>query len=115
MINNGKIIGVVLYSSSIQDVVLETEKLRVQMLWIYLIACVITFLCSMFMTNIVTRPVQELTNVAIKISSGDLGSRASIKGKNELAELGQTFNMMCDRLQNIDKQRSEFVSMPHMS
>ncbi len=110
VINNGKTIGVVLYSSSIQNVVQETENLRLQMLWIYLIACVIIFLCSMFMTNIVTKPVQQLTNAAIKISNGDLGSRTHIKGRNELAELGRTFNMMSDRLQNMDKQRSEFVS-----
>lgn len=110
VISNGRMIGVVLYSASIDDVVQETQKLNVQLLWIYLLASVIIFVSSMIMTDFVTKPVRALTNVAMKISSGDLASRAEIKGKNEMAELGQTFNMMCDRLQNVDKQRSEFVS-----
>jgi len=110
VISNGKTIGVVLYSKSIQDVVTATQDLRMDMFLIYILACLVIFVSSMVLTSYITRPVRQLTNVAMKISSGDLGSRAAIKGRSEIAELGETFNMMCDRLQNIDKQRSEFVS-----
>ncbi len=110
VINNGQIIGAVLHSSSIQDVVLATDALGMQMLWLYIFACVAIIISSIISTGYITKPVNQLTDVAIKISSGDLSNRAQISGKGEIAELGQTFNMMCDRLQNIDKQRSEFVS-----
>ncbi len=110
IISNGSVIGVVLYSSYIQDVVDAMEGLQIRMLWIYVLACVIIIISSMILTRFITKPVKQLTDVALKISAGDLKSRAKIKGKSEIAELGQTFNMMCDRLQNIDQQRSEFVS-----
>ncbi|MDL2236665.1 HAMP domain-containing histidine kinase [Christensenellaceae bacterium OttesenSCG-928-K19] len=110
VMSGGEIIGAVLLSARVTDVVDALASLRMQMLWAYLFTSVIIFLSSMLLTNFIVRPVQELTNVAMKISNGDLESRAHIEGKSELAELGQTFNMMCDRLQNVDRQRSEFVS-----
>ncbi|MEG0251938.1 MAG: HAMP domain-containing sensor histidine kinase [Christensenellaceae bacterium] len=110
IVYDGEIIGVIVYSSSIQDVVDATRKLEVQTFWIFILACIIIIISSMISTRYITKPVKELTNVAMKISSGDLAQRANVHGKNEIAELGQTFNMMCDKIQNVDKQRSEFVS-----
>ncbi|MEA4852682.1 MAG: HAMP domain-containing sensor histidine kinase [Christensenella sp.] len=110
IIHDGSIIGVVLYSSSIQDVVAATNKLQTQTLWIFVLACGVIIISTMLSTRWITNPINRLTEVAVKISSGDLKQRAQIKGKGEIAELGQTFDMMCDKIQNLDKQRSEFVS-----
>ena len=110
IIHNGDIIGVVLYSSSIKDVVRATSALQSQTLIIFILACGVIIISSMLSTNWITNPINKLTEVAVKISSGDLSQRANIKGKGEIAELGQTFDMMCDKIQNVDKQRSEFVS-----
>ncbi len=110
IVNNGRILGAVVYSASIQDVITATDRLQVQTIWIFGVSCGIIILLSMFSTGYITKPVKALTSAALKVSSGDLTQRAHIKGKGEIAELGQTFNMMCERLQNIDTQRSEFVS-----
>lgn len=110
IMNNGKTIGVLLYSSSIKDVMRATSNLRIQLLWMYIFACVLVVVASVFFTGVMTKPVKQLTEVAMKISSGDLSKRSSIKGKSEMSELGETFNMMCDKLQVIDEQRSQFVS-----
>ena len=110
IIHNGEIIGAVLYSSSIQDVVDATAMLQARTLTIFLFACGIIIVISLFTTNQITKPIKKLTDVSIKISNGDLSQRANIKGKGEVAELAQTFDMMCGRIQNMDQQRSEFVS-----
>ncbi|MEG0593934.1 MAG: HAMP domain-containing sensor histidine kinase [Christensenella sp.] len=110
IIHNGEMIGAVLYSSSIQDVVVATNMLQSRMLWIFVLACGIIIVTSLSMTNLITKPIQKLTEVAIKISTGDLSQRANIKGRSEMAELAQTFDMMCGKIQNLDQQRSEFVS-----
>jgi len=110
IISNGEIVGVLLYSASISDVMRITDTLGMQLLWMYAFACVVVVLASIFFTGLITKPVKELTNVAMKISAGDWSQRAHIQGKSEMAELGDTFNMMCDRLQHIDEQRSQFVS-----
>ncbi|HBU13078.1 MAG TPA: hypothetical protein DEB31_10280 [Clostridiales bacterium] len=108
--SGGAIIGVVLLSAQVSDVAGATALLRRQMLWVFMIVSVVIFVSSMILTSFIIRPVQELTNVAVKIANGNFESRANIKGKSEIAELGHTFNMMSDRLQYIDRQRSEFVS-----
>lgn len=110
ILSNGNIIGVALYSNSIQDVVNATNNLQLDMVYIYIFVCAGVLISSLILSSYITKPVRELTSAAMKISNGDLAFRAEIKGKNEIAELGSTFNMMCDRLQNIDQQRGEFVS-----
>lgn len=110
IIREGDLIGVLLYSTSIQDIVDASYSLEQRMLLIYSIGLVCIVVASIILTRFITRPVKQLTDVALRISAGDLAMRANVRGHNEIAELGQTFNMMCDRLQNMDKQRGEFVS-----
>ena len=106
----GKNIGALVFSTSIQDVVDTLDKMKTQILWIYLTSCVAIVIMSLFATNTVINPVKSLRETATKISQGDLNQRVEVRGKSEIAELGQTFNLMCDRIQDVDEQRSEFVS-----
>ena len=46
----------------------------------------------------VLRPVRELTATARRISDTDLSQRIEVDGRDELAELGATFNAMVQRL-----------------
>ena len=47
-----------------------------------------------------SRPIERLTAVSRKIASGQLENRVVITGKNEVAELGESFNRMVDILQD---------------
>ncbi|MEG2882890.1 MAG: hypothetical protein RR873_08180, partial [Christensenella sp.] len=53
IIHNGEMIGAVLYSSSIQDVVVATNMLQSRMLWIFVLACGIIIVTSLSMTNLI--------------------------------------------------------------
>ncbi len=106
----GKNIGALVFSTSIQDVVDTLNKLKLQILWIYLSSCIAIVIVSLFATNTVINPVKNLRETANKISQGDLSQRVDVRGRSEIAELGQTFNLMCDRIQDVDEQKSEFVS-----
>lgn len=48
----------------------------------------------------VLRPVRELTATAQRISETDLTQRIDVEGRDELAELGATFNEMVERLES---------------
>jgi len=52
-----------------------------------------------FMRRFVLTPVNTLHDASRRMSKGELTTRVSIKGKDELHELGQCFNSMADRLQ----------------
>lgn len=57
----------------------------------------------------VLRPVRDLTATARRISQDDLTQRIDIQGRDELAELGATFNAMIDRLQVGFEQQRRFL------
>ena len=54
--------------------------------------------------------VGNLTNAARRLGSGDLSSRAEVKGNDEIAELGHAFNAMADALEASERQRRTMVS-----
>jgi two-component system OmpR family sensor kinase len=50
-------------------------------------------------TGRVLTPVRELRDAARSVSGADMTRRIEVSGSDELAELGQTFNRMLDRLE----------------
>ena len=54
--------------------------------------------------------ISNLAAAARGLGSGDLASRADVKGNDEIAELGRTFNSMADALEESERQRRAMVS-----
>ena len=54
--------------------------------------------------------IGSLTTAARELGSGNLSSRASVKGNDEIAELGRTFNSMAGALEESERQRRAMVS-----
>jgi signal transduction histidine kinase len=55
--------------------------------------------------------IQSLDQAAKKIASGNLSSRVPIAGRDELADLAQTFNDMASQLQESAEKRKELESL----
>jgi two-component system OmpR family sensor kinase/two-component system sensor histidine kinase BaeS len=51
------------------------------------------------------RPVRALTRAAHGMAQGDLSQRVAVRGKDEIAELGHTFNQMAGSLQQAEEAR----------
>ncbi len=103
-------IGAVLFADDIQDVVDTTHDFIRVLVLICGAACLVLLLISLFFSGYITRPIHELKNVALSISNGNLRQRIEVTGKSEIAELANTFNTMSQKLENMDRNRSEFVS-----
>ena len=54
--------------------------------------------------------IGSLTAAARGLGGGDLTSRAAVRGNDEIAELGRTFNSMADALEESERQRRTMVS-----
>ena len=61
-------------------------------------------LALLFSTRLL-RPVRALTKAASRLADGDLSMRVSVEGDDELAKLGQTFNLMATSLENAEGSR----------
>lgn len=110
IIRNSETIGAVIISQSVQDIVIKAQETAKQYLMIFGIAMLIIAILSYYLTNHISRPIEDLRNASLQIAHGDYKARVLPLGNNELTELAKAFNTMSRRLQNVDKQRNQFVS-----
>jgi len=62
---------------------------------------VIVAVLSAYLVNLVIRPILAAAQAVEKIGQGKLDTRIPVKGKDELATLGNNINLMADQLQNL--------------
>lgn len=110
VINNSEVIGTVVLSQSLDDVNQNIKAIAGQVIAFFLITLILVFVLSYFMTSRITKPIDDLKDAAIKISEGDFTVRVKPQGSSELAELTRVFNTMTERIENTDRQRTEFIS-----
>lgn len=110
IIENSHTIGAVLLSESIEDIASKTSVIKNQYLLVFFISTLLIVIVSYFLTNHISRPLEQLRDGAFRIGNGDFDTRVVVKGRNEIVELANAFNYMSGKLENVDKQRSEFVS-----
>jgi HD-GYP domain-containing protein (c-di-GMP phosphodiesterase class II) len=86
----------------------SVSDMRWQVLWISLVAGLLTILTGVFFANKLTHPVRELAGGAHRIASGDFSTRISVTSRTELGDLGNSFNLMTDQIERFigDLQRS---------
>jgi signal transduction histidine kinase len=70
----------------------------------------IGLLGSLILSYFITRPIQELTEGARQIGTGDLRHRLQVRSRDELGELADEFNIMAEKLQELDQLKQDFVS-----
>jgi two-component system sensor histidine kinase GlrK len=66
---------------------------------------------SILITINITRPLSAMKKKTREIAKGDFGDQLTLSSPPEIKELEQAFNLMCARLQEIDKIKSDFYSL----
>ncbi len=108
--DGGKTIGVLLYSASAGDMMSGLVKLQRNMVVYFLIAAVFATAIALVLSRVITKPIDRLTRGIQKMGRGDLSIRVPVKGGGELRKLAETFNIMSEKLERLDKSRNQFVS-----
>ena len=75
-------------------------------------AAVILILCSILcwvLAKRITGPIEDISEAARRLGSGNFTARAPVDGCVELADFATTFNNMAARLQTIDNSRGQFM------
>jgi len=57
-----------------------------------------------------TKPLKQMNTVAKQIASGQFDKRIEVKGQDEIAELGLSFNNMATELDKIEDTRRKFIA-----
>ena len=108
--SGGKTIGVLLFSSPIQNMMRRLFTLQDQMVFYFLIAAAVALVIAMVFSRVITRPIASLTRSIQRMGRGDLSVRVPVRGSGELRRLSETFNAMSEKLELLDKSRNQFVS-----
>ncbi|NLJ41035.1 MAG: HAMP domain-containing protein, partial [Clostridiales bacterium] len=105
-----KIIGAVILSTSLEDIGTILQAIRNMLYRSSLIIILSVILTSFGLSAYIARPIKSLTDVIRKMGQGHLGQRVKVRGGGEFKELGDAFNNMSEKLENLDRARNEFVS-----
>ncbi|WP_051844849.1 ATP-binding protein [Streptomyces globisporus] len=65
--------------------------------------------CALLLSRAVLRPVRALTAASRGLGEGDLGRRVPASGKDEIGELGRSFNRMAGSLQDSEERQRRLV------
>ena len=78
---------------------------------ITVIAALAVLCASILLGLSITRPLKRLTEGAVAISQGKLDQQISVKSRDEIGQLAESFNEMADSVAEVDRMKSEFVTV----
>jgi two-component system sensor histidine kinase YesM len=91
-----------------KNVTTDTRKMQAYFNVVFIVSIAISIIFSFYISTILTRPVQQLYNTCKSIENGDLSTRVRITTKDELGQLGHTFNLIMDQINaNFEKELVE--------
>ncbi|WP_430883064.1 sensor histidine kinase [Fusibacter sp. JL216-2] len=104
------IIGSVLISASAEHIFTNIKTVIQKILVLSLLGILITGIVSFIFADIFSAPIERMTEVVRAITRGQHDRRVYVRGNDELANLGNAFNLMLTRLEQVDERRKQFVS-----
>ncbi|GAA0078815.1 ATP-binding protein [Clostridium sp. CTA-5] len=108
--NNGKVIGIIRYVISLEEINKELSAIFLFCIAISIIVLLIGIFISLVLSNRIINPIKRLTCVAEKMANGNLEVRNNSSGQDEIAKLSNTLDYMAEELIKREKLKDEFIS-----
>ena len=113
--SGGSIIGVLYLSANLTSVYDTTNESKVIFLQAMFIALLISALLSFFITSSITAPINDLTEKAEKMASGDFSQEIRGKSNDEIGSLADMFNILRreldDNITEISNEKSKLETI----
>ncbi|MFO0588697.1 MAG: ATP-binding protein [Polyangiaceae bacterium] len=106
----GRIIGAVYAARSTRPVMVELYRIRAGLIRVLLIASCFTAAISLLLAYSISRPLLRLSRAAKRVAAGEPGVKIPVGGGGEIADLGESFALMKDRLDARMRYISEFAA-----
>jgi len=106
---NGEIIGI-LYVGMLEDKFVDMKnRTLLILLGITLIGVMVAMIVSYLLATRIVKPIKYLVYGSQQLAKGDLTYRVKLKSKDEIGELGETFNYMASSLKERDDRIKQFA------
>ena len=105
-----ELMGEVLIYSPVANVELITSKVNKSIFLIFIAISVPMALVIILISQRFTAPLIHMSKVANNISKGDFSESITIRGKDEISELGRSLNDMSNKIQNLEELRKDSIA-----
>ena len=109
-VQNNTVLGAVFIHTSAQIIDPEYHGLLLQIAVGFALAALVAIAGTAFYARGIVRPLTVITNAAEEMSRGRLSTRAEVTGVNEVRQLAGAFNVMAEKLEQVEEGRKEFVA-----
>lgn len=109
-VQGGAVLGAVFIHTSAQIINAEYHGLLLQIAIGFAFAALAAILGTAFYARGIVRPLTVITGAAEEMSRGKLSTRAEVTGVNEVRQLAGAFNVMAEKLEQVEENRKEFVA-----
>ena len=107
---NGKINGVLRFITSLKKIDEDIYQLSRFFLIIGGMVIILSGIVSLFISNIITKPIKKIMVGAEKMASGNFDEKININSDDELGQLAKTLNYMTDEILKSERLKNEFIA-----
>jgi methyl-accepting chemotaxis protein len=93
------------------EVYKELTAMRISFIMILLVLLGIIITIAVIVSNIITKPIKEMTIAARQVEKGELSVQIKDKGAKEIRELASAFNSMSSNIRNLVLEISNAATM----
>jgi len=98
---SGNTVGIVRVSVFLKDINSLLGKLRMSIYGVSIAVILLSLVIAFAFSKTLSNPIRELAEGSGKIAEGEFGTRVSIRSKDELKNLGDSFNAMAEQIQSL--------------
>ena len=109
-VQNSEVLGAVFIHTSAQIIEAEYRGIVFQIVVGFSIAALVSLACALLYTRSIIMPLTVITRAAEDMSRGRFNARAAVTGVDEVRQLAGAFNVMADKLAQVEENRREFVA-----
>ena len=105
---NGRFL--IVQSTELTPVETVMKTARNQYLWIGIIMSVVALATAVFLSRLITKPIEKMNKSAKRLAKGDYGVDFTVQGYREIDELADTLNYAAEELAKADHLQKELVA-----
>lgn len=106
----GSIVGAVFFNSYIPKLWGNLLDMLYKFLISLLISLVLAFILVYIQSKRISKPIGQINDAVRDIAAGNFSHRVEVTSADEIGQLASSFNFMADSIEDLEKQRSGFVS-----
>jgi len=91
----------IFYSIKLDTVLASANAIQMEMIFVMTIAAFLVIVLALYISGTIAKPITSVIQQVSRIAQGDLTSTVSVKGSDEIAQLGQHVQEMTNQLREL--------------